>query len=70
MFVLIQFKDSLPVRDEMIGNLLESAPSHILKSHIFAFAVSVFVEINSLVKQVLNFPFFSLSDLLCNRMII
>ena len=59
MFPLVQFKDSLPMRDGMIGNLLKSSPSHILKSHIFAFAVAVFVEINSLVKQGLDFPCFS-----------
>ena len=33
MLALIQFKDSLRMRDGMIGNLLESAPSHILKFH-------------------------------------
>ena len=55
-FPLVQFKDSLPMRDGMIGNLFKSAPSHILKSHIFAFAVDVFVEINSLVNQVLDLP--------------
>ena len=54
----------------IIRNLLKSARSHILKSRVFAFAVLVFVVINSLVKQVLDFPFFSLSDLLRNRIII
>lgn len=33
MLALIQFKDSFRMRDGMIGNLLESAPSHILKFH-------------------------------------
>lgn len=42
MFALIQVKDSLAMRDGIIGNLLKTALSHILKSHIFAFAVSVF----------------------------
>ena len=51
------------MRDVVIGNLLKTALSHILKSHIFSFAVSVFVVINSLVKQILDFPFFSLSIL-------
>lgn len=62
MFPLVQFKDfkdSFSMQDGMIGNLLKSAPSHILKSHIFAFAVAVFVVINSLMKQVLDFPCFS-----------
>ena len=54
----------------MIGNLLKTALSHILKAPIFAFALSVFVVMNSLVKQVLGFPFFSLSDLLLNCMFI
>ena len=67
MFPLVQFKDSLPMRDGMIGNLLESALSHILKSHIFAFAVAVFVEINSPVNQVLDLPCLFL---LRNRMLI
>ena len=58
------------MRDVVIGNLLKTALSHILKSHIFSFAVSVFVVINSLVKQILDFPFFSLSDLLRSLMII
>ena len=59
MFPLVQFKDSLPMQYAMIENLLKSAPSHILKSHIFGFAVAVFVVINSLMKQVLDFPCFS-----------
>ena len=42
----------------MIGNLLKTALSHILKFHIFSFAVSVFVVINSLLKQVLDFSGF------------
>ena len=49
----------------MIGNLLKTALSHFLKFHIFAFAVSVFVVMNSLVKQVLT-PFFPLSDVHLN----
>ena len=69
MFALIQVKDSLAMRDGIIGNLLKTALSHILKSHIFAFAVSVFLLINSLTWK-LDFPLFSLSDLLCNRVVI
>ena len=46
------------MRDGMMGNLLKSAPSHILKSHVFAFVVSVLVVINSLVRQALDFTFF------------
>ena len=42
----------------MIGNLLKTSLSHILKFHIFAFAVSIFVVMNSLVKQVRLSPFF------------
>ena len=47
------------MRDGMVENLLKSAPSHILKSHVFAFVVSVFVVINSLVRQALDLTFFS-----------
>ena len=46
------------MRDGVIGNLLKTALSHFLKFHIFAFAVSVFVVMNSLVKQVLDSLFF------------
>ena len=42
LLALIQVKDSLPVRDGMIGNLLKTAQSH-MKSHTFSFSVSVFL---------------------------
>ena len=57
MFALIQFKDSFPVRDGMIGNLLKTAQSH-MKSHFFFCRIRLF-GINSLVKQVLDFSFFA-----------
>ena len=55
MFALLQLKDSFPVRDGIVGNLLKTALSHFLKFHIFSFAVSVFLVINYLVRQVLDF---------------
>ena len=73
MFAVIQVKDSLPMRDGLIANLPKTAQSH-MESRIFFFCRILLLVINSLGKQVLDFCFFffffSLPDLLCNRMVI
>ena len=56
MFALIRVKDSLPMRDGMIGNSLKTALSH-MKSHFFFCRIRLLV-INSVRKQVLDFSCF------------